>query len=217
MNTKHINPAFLESAFNCPWCDAYANQLWFDLFYGSSRYSASNSDFKQGKLSICVSCRNFSIWVNKELIYPQNAISITPNPDLSESIKKDFIEASEIAQKSPRGAAALLRLAVQTLCEDLVSKKNDLNTNIGELVKRGLPERIQMALDSVRIIGNRAVHAGILDLGDDQKTVQKLFGLVNFIAEKMISEPKEIETFFEKLPESQRNQIETRDRNTGGE
>jgi len=33
----------------------------------------------------------------------------------------------------------------------------------------------------------------------------------------MISEPKEIETFFEKLPESQRNQIETRDRNTGGE
>ncbi len=74
-----------------------------------------------------------------------------------------------------------------------------------------MPVKIQKALDTVRVTGNEAVHPGILDLRDDQETAQNLFKLINFIAEKMISEPKEVEKLFDNLPEDKKEAIEKRD------
>ena len=64
------------------------------------------------------------------------------------------------------------------------------------LVEKGLPLRLQQALDAVRVIGHAAVHPGEMDLKDDQETAGALFGLVNFIVEKMIAEPKEVERLY---------------------
>jgi hypothetical protein len=91
------------------------------------------------------------------------------------------------------------------------SGKN-INNDIAKLVKEGLPIRIQKALDTVRVTGNEAVHPGVLDLKDSQETAQKLFKLVNFIAEKMISEPNEVEKIFENLPEEKKQAIKKRDK-----
>jgi len=38
-----------------------------------------------------------------------------------------------------------------------------------------------------------------------------MFELINFIAEKMITEPKEIEGFYTELPESDREAVKKRD------
>jgi acetyl/propionyl-CoA carboxylase alpha subunit len=70
---------------------------------------------------------------------------------------------------------------------------------------------VQKALDVVRVIGNNAVHPGQIDLRDDRRTAETLFGLVNLICEKMITEPKHVEAVYEKLPESARHAIEKRD------
>lgn len=87
-----------------------------------------------------------------------------------------------------------------------------MNTDIGNLVKnKNLPAKVQQSLDALRVIGNEAVHPGQLDLKDDTKTATSLFRLVNFIAEKMISEPKEIEAIYSKIPENKKKQIEERD------
>jgi len=48
-------------------------------------------------------------------------------------------------------------------------------------------------------------------LKDDRVTAEKLFGLVNIIAEVMISQPKHIDAMFEGLPERAREAIEKRD------
>jgi hypothetical protein len=130
---------------------------------------------------------------------------------MPDDVRSEYEEARGVLPKSPRGAAALLRLAIQKLCGQLYPKDADLNTAIGALVKQGLPVRVQQALDVVRVIGNNAVHAGQIDLKDDAETAQSLFGLVNVITEIMIAQPKEIERLYGGLPEGARAAIERRD------
>ena len=100
--------------------------------------------------------------------------------------QKDYQEAATIVNKSPRGAAVLLRLCIQKLCEQLGENSKDINTAIGNLVQKGLPSNIQKALDIVRVIGNSAVHAGQIDIQDDRDIAISLFLLVNRIADVMI-------------------------------
>lgn len=134
------------------------------------------------------------------------------NPDLPEDIKNDYNEAKDIVNISPRGAAALLRLAVQKLCIHLGEKGTNINDDIKSLVKKGLPETMQQALDSVRVIGNNAVHPGTIDLNDNIEIAYALFGFVNIICEMLISQPKKVKEYYEKhIPEGLRNAIEKRD------
>jgi hypothetical protein len=63
----------------------------------------------------------------------------------------------------------------------------------------------------VRVIGNNAVHPGELDLKDDQQTATSLFGPINIIAETMITQPKEIDAMYQKLPAGPKAAIEDRD------
>ena len=135
-----------------------------------------------------------------------------PNPDLPDNITKDYEEARTIVDLSPRGAAALLRLCVQNLCIYLGEPGENLNADIGALVAKGLDGRIQQAWDTVRVLGNEAVHPGTLDLKDDRKTVKKVFGLVNAIAEAMITIPREGNELFNMLPENRRKAIDERDK-----
>ena len=161
--------------------------------------------------SSCSHCREVAVWVNKKMAHPPEALSIQPNQDLPDDIKSLFEEARQVAPTSPRSAAALLRLCVDKLCSSLGETGRSLNDSIANLVKRGLPPDVQKMLDYVRVIGNDAVHPGKLDAGDKQEHVHILFKLVNLIAEKMISEQKQVERLYNSLPEDARSRIERRD------
>jgi len=134
-----------------------------------------------------------------------------PNADLPDDIKTDFEEARQISNQSPKGAAALLRLVIQKLCIHLGEPGKDLNKDIGSLVKNGLSAKIQKALDIVRVIGNESVHPGQIDLNDTPDTTARLFELVNFIADKMITEPQKIDGLYDGLPDSKKDAIQKRD------
>jgi len=162
-------------------------------------------------VSRCYNCKAFSLWVHERVVWPAVALDISPNPDLPDHIALDFKEAAKIVQLSPRGAAALLRLAIQKLCKYLGEPGKNINTDVGALVEKGLDRRIQQALDIVRVVGNNAVHPGQIDLEDNRSTAFQLFKLVNLISEKMISEPKHVEAMFNSLPEPARLAIEKRD------
>ena len=63
----------------------------------------------------------------------------------------------------------------------------------------------------MRVIGNEAVHPGQMEISDSPEIASTLFALVNFIAEKMISEPKAIEQIYGSLPPEKLAAIQRRD------
>ncbi len=134
-----------------------------------------------------------------------------PNLDLDDEIQSYYLEARDILAKSPRGAAALLRLCVQLVCKQLGENGRNIDSDIASLVRKGLPARVQQALDIVRVVGNNAVHPGQIDFDDDPAIAMQLFILVNVIADVMITEPKRIEALYQSLPATARDAIERRD------
>ena len=191
---------------------------WFDKMLSGLVFLWDQHDSEYIRMSVnnlhltkCFNCKKIAVWVNDSLLFPRSKTGVQPNPDLSEDIIRDFEEAREIVGASPRGAAALLRLCIQKLCKNLGEKGKDLDDDIGNLVKRGLNPLIQQSLDVVRVIGNEAVHPGVIDLNDNRDTAIQLFTLVNSIVEQMISHPKAVKAMYDKLPEVKRKAIEQRD------
>lgn len=162
---------------------------------------------------VATECRGVAIWLYDTLLWPQSSEAPEPNADLPSDIVRDYREAGSFLSTSPRGAAALLRLAIQKLCQHLlgVESGKSVDNDIGMLVSKGLDVRVQRALDIVRVIGNEAVHPGTMDISDDRSTAEELFRLVNLIAETMITQPRHIEEMYSKLPEEKRKAIERRD------
>lgn len=146
------------------------------------------------------------------MIYP--LVNGVPNPhsEMPEAVKIDYEEARSIVARSSRGAAALLRLAIQKLTDMLLidERGKDLNDNIKKLVGKGLPEKIQKALDYLRVIGNNAVHPGQIDIKDNREIANSLFELLNIIVDVMISQPKKIEGLYDQLPEKDKLNIQKR-------
>jgi hypothetical protein len=175
--------------------------------HGRSVYYSVNNLF----LSVCFNCDKFAVWVHDQLVHPTASAAAPANDDLPPEVLRDYEEAGRIVDQSPRGAAGLLRLAIQKICMALGGKGEKIDDDIAALVKKGLNTMVQQALDAVRVIGNEAVHPGVLDLKDDRETAIKLFKLVNIIAEQMISNPKHVEEIYGTLPESKRTAIEKRD------
>jgi hypothetical protein len=175
--------------------------------------SQRTRDFDLLNLSVskCYSCSELTIWIDNQVLWPKSGEAAPPNVDLPNDIKDDYLEASSILNLSPRGSAALLRLAVQKLCRFLGEHGKDINQNIASLVAKGLDQRIQQALDVVRVVGNHAVHPGTIDLKDDRATAARLFELVNLISERMISQPRHVEEMFSNLPPEARAAIAKRD------
>lgn len=180
-------------------------------FIGSDRETLYNAlPLENIFVSLCYTCGQTAIWLHDQLLHPSKMTGPAPNPDLSEDVLHDFEEARKILDLSPRGAASLLRLAIEKICIELKAEGNDINQQIAFLVAKGLPMEVQQALDTVRVIGNEAVHPGQLDLRDDRDTATKLFDLVNFIAEDRITRPKQIKALYGMIPEGKRKAIDVR-------
>jgi hypothetical protein len=143
-------------------------------------------------------------------LFPDRSEASPANPDLPPDIRRDYGEAGSILHRSPRGAAALLRLCIQKLCRHLGQNGRTIDDDIGSIVENGLDSRVQKALDIVRVIGNSPVHPGKMDISDNAQTATHLFGLVNLIADA-ISQPKHVDDLFDKLPESAKQAIAKRD------
>lgn len=200
MSTHFKAPEFEADAFNCPHCGAFAQQHWnlansFTYGVPGGHQGYADSDFRR---VICTHCNQLTLWYLEEMVYPSSSGVPAVNADLDDDIQADYEEAASIVDKSPRGAAALLRLAIQKTCKQLGQPGKNVNTDIGALVAAGtIPAMVQQALDVVRVVGNHAVHPGELDLRDDRPTAMQLFDLVNLIAEIAITNPSRVRALYE--------------------
>jgi len=203
----------LDRSFHCPTCKVYAVQrasLLRTIVFGKLEVA------KLGDRSLlfldCDGCGARILFADEQIVYPKPLPDVPgPNGDLNADIKQDYWEAARILDDSPRGACALLRLCLMQLMLQL-KLSGDLNVDIQNLVERGLDAQVQEACDVVRVVGNGAVHPGKIDLRDDVETARRLFELINFISDQMITQPKKRSDFFQAtVPESAKLAIKKRD------
>ncbi|AKU69528.1 DUF4145 domain-containing protein [Prevotella fusca] len=217
MNQKYVTPARDKDTFTCPHCHTLSLMKFSWHRHDEDNQFVAQRGFYNEYLNElfiarCVNCGKKIIWINDDYIYP-DIVAEEPNADMPESVKQLYNEAGTIYNKSPRAACALLRLAIDRLCNELGETDRDINKNIGILVKKGLPQAVQQALDVVRVVGNKAVHPGVISFDvDDKGTATMLMHLLNIITERMITEPKEIESLYEGLPETVKESITKRDK-----
>jgi hypothetical protein len=210
--SQYVAPSRNSDDYNCPHCGVYAHQRPLHVRYVVGNQIVEPTDTETEMARVCHHCGKRTLWDGEKMILPIGSGAPLPNDDMPEDCKIDYLEARQIANLSPRGAAALLRLALQKMCVHLGEPGKDINTDIGSLVKKGLRPQLQQALDSVRVIGNEAVHPGRLDLRDDPQLAQTLFALVNLIVQTMISDLKAVDAFYSQLPASKLQGIENRDK-----
>lgn len=217
MNQKYVAPERERQSFTCPHCHTLSLMKFSWHRHNEDTQvvatTQAGNEFKNELfIARCVNCGKKIIWINNEYVYP-DIVAEEPNSDMPESILHLYNEAGLIYNKSPRAACALLRLAIDRLCNELGETDRDINKNIGALVKKGLPQSVQQALDVVRVVGNKAVHPGMISFDvDDKNTAVMLMRLLNIITERMITEPKEINSLYEGLPESVKESINKRDK-----
>ncbi|TXJ49306.1 DUF4145 domain-containing protein [Brachyspira aalborgi] len=227
MENNFKEPKFNTTHFTCPHCQAVSQMDFIIPSEMKQRIYANLQDIRayilgeneqnrinavkhiadiyekfSNSFAICINCKKISIWVDEKMVYPKPRLTPPPNKDLPDDIKADYEEASLIVQDSPRGACALLRLALQKLMIHLEEDKN-LDKAIKSLIdKKIINEDLQKALDSVRVIGNSAVHPNELDIKDNKEIAIALFKIINYISEKMLTDKNKVNEIYNILPET---------------
>lgn len=184
-----------------------------EIYNGELKISAEKSTYAGAISNIyvskCSECSELALWMGDRMIHPIIG-QITPHPDMPTRVANTFNEAAKVLEHSPRASAALSRLALQQLCQDLGCESNYLDDQIAELVSRGLSPDIQQMLDGIRVIGNNAVHPLEIDISEDQDTPLFLLTCINRICQRLITEKQEAEKLYEMLPPGAKEKIEKR-------
>ena len=227
MKKVYEKPEFKKNAFTCPNCSAFSKHDWKynyvsekqGTFYDSCYNIRITPDIKELYICRCENCGYLSFWYDARLCWPLNTGIVSPPDEMPDDIKRLYNEASSIVELSPKGSCAILRLALQKLCNRLAGQeeKNKIDGAIKKLVENGLPASLQKAMDTVRIVGNDAVHPGEINIDDNQQLAVAMFELMNIIIEKMIIEPKRIDELYNLMPQEKIQGIRKRDKKNNEE
>lgn len=170
------------------------------IFFEDFNVSRTNNAW----ISKCDNCDEIAIWAGDAMVYPQyQGIAPPPNPDMPRSVKDLYDEANAICEASPRGAAALLRCAMEQICKDLYDElENTENIDSDAATTRIYPPLAKMIkelsrkynfhqditdmLEGIKGIGNEAVHSGAY-IDDSGEIAKNLFLSLNHITDEAIS------------------------------
>ena len=116
----YIQPQNNAKSFTCPHCGTVSQMIYFGVSWkkDKSRWNLATENASYMHVAICQNCDRPIIWIDDEYVYPE-IIGIEANADMPEAVKALYNEAAIIYNKSPRAACALLRLAVERLCNEL--------------------------------------------------------------------------------------------------
>ncbi|SDP09844.1 protein of unknown function [Nakamurella panacisegetis] len=178
------------SAFTCPHCRTRSQQILLGPVRGSLGRTYNDNDIPNWLATKCFTCHNVALFHGPTLRFPAARVGPTPTQDMPANIKAIYEEAQEVAAVSPRSAAALLRVALETMVNELVSGSEKLFQKIGKLRALGVDQEIIDYMDLIRGFGNDGAHAGEVNLEDDPKTVADLFEILQIIVADAITRKK---------------------------
>lgn len=195
--------------YTCPFCyqacfDNGELQKQYNLAHGNSNFAdifeaKFNPDIRRSgikvKFFLCPNCGKVALRImpheaNTEMkfsfSYP--VVSAIEIPEyVPEAIKRDYLEAVQISELSPKAAATLARRCLQGMIHDFwgIREKN-LNAEITSL-KDKVSVSQWNAIDGLRKIGNIGAHMEkdvelIIDVDPDE--AQKLLKLIELLIQK---------------------------------
>ena len=207
-------PEYEKEEFNCAHCKVFAHQIWSKLGVIDLFKVYLPSDLLT--VSKCKHCNKWSIWIEESLVYPAQITVEDPNDDMPDEVRKLYRESAQVLSISPRAAAALLRLGLQILLGAVGGDGKNINNDIKKIVELGIEPETQKALDVLRVFGNNGAHPGEIKLDEDTGLVNKMYGLMNYVTDRLITQKNQINELFEGLPEGIKDQIESRDSKNKG-
>lgn len=142
------------------------------------------SDTKEASVATCISCGKPSLWIQGKMVWPELP-SIPPTEHMPDDVRVAYMEAQAVISRSPRCACAMLRLALERLCVHLEGKGNNLRAKVLSLK---LSPEVEKLCDACRLVGNDAVHEGVLfvDDTDTYEVARTLSMFINWITERTI-------------------------------
>lgn len=220
-----------QKRFKCPHCGAFAHMKWENLFF-MVHDEQDNEHNIQTRVhqAHCASCDKENIWYNNREVSGWLGLQGIPRPsndseclrlfpiienfnqdipeyssDMPNNVKELYKEAALIFELSPRSAAALVRLALEKLCDHLGVKKKNIKESIEVLATKNIiPLTVAKAADNIRLIGNANVHPGIICDEILEDINPAIFTYINLIVDYAITKPKEIEGVYSLFPEQKR-------------
>ena len=128
----------------------------------------------------CYNCKGFTVWVRDRLVFParveeapnivevdfreveedvqapaedvQHSVADVQEPAEIEVSSEEFEAAAAILNKSPRAAAALIRICIQNMMPLLKETGKNLDENVASLVRKGLEVEIHQAMDVLQVV-----------------------------------------------------------------
>ena len=114
-----------------------------------------------------------------------------PAEDVQE-FSEDFEQAATILNKSPRAAAALIRVCIQKMMPLLKNTGKNLDENISSLVGKGLEVEIRQAMDVLQVIRKNPVQENHIDLRAETAMATRMFeSLKEILERRMLKNPDE--------------------------
>ncbi|KJC65195.1 DUF4145 domain-containing protein [Agreia bicolorata] len=164
-------------------------------------------------MSRCESCNQMSVWRNDVLMYPSASLIPPPANDMPANAAVLYEEARQVLPHSRRAGAALGRATLERLLRTLDPEagKTQLDERIARMESR-VSSSLWELLTVLRHVGNKAVHVddeadGLVAIYlDDGGTelAEAMFEAINELVDELVTKPKRVRGFFEKLPDGVR-------------
>lgn len=210
----------MQPVFLCPYCEQITSHLWSTLYFDITEFNPRAKGISPWEktefiITKCNNCDNKSIWKfipnsynHYNIVYPKKTKFPKPSPDIPKELIDLYNQAGNCLSVSPCASAALSRLFLEKLLRHLDFEGNTLNDLISSVSKQNFDSKL---LDIIRYYGNKAVHTGTINITDDSEIASYLLNGINTIVEILITNPAKLESEYNKLPESYRKSIESRD------
>jgi hypothetical protein len=122
---------------------------------------------------------------------PESDEHVEASVEEVEEASEDFEEAAAILNKSPRGAAALIRICIQNMMPLMKETGKNLDENISSLVRKGLEVEIQQAMDVLQVIRRNPGQESDVDLRDETAIATRMLESLKEILERRMLKNRE--------------------------
>lgn len=217
-----------QPTFKCPHCKKLISHRWRFSEGPTGQIPRDSTSNSNGKIpfsysikgvvkTFCNSCNEPTYWLKflndqETLIFPHQYDYPDAHDDLPDEIKVIYDQAGKTMSISVGASAALSRVCLEQLLIHLGYEKGSVNDKIGEVIKDNMvSSQTAKMLDTIRHFGNTGAHTGTINLNESEGIAQYILTSINTVVDELITKPKQVDSFFNLLPEKVRESIKNRD------